>query len=240
VLITSLLHRSNEFLAATIDSILLTEEAEIDLLLHDRETDPHVQRESAGRLLSHMTRVRQHVTTTEEARILDEAERSIAAYLQVVGKVDAADREVHLRRAFEALERLVAITGDQSNEVLQQASRWDDLANTLGTATTVLLLVVMAWSLWWMRSRVLKPLLGLAVTIERFARGDRGARATESGSAELRDIARRYNEMAMVLASQREDQIAFLGGVAHDLRGPLSALAMAISLIDDDGPPPAE
>jgi signal transduction histidine kinase len=60
-----------------------------------------------------------------------------------------------------------------------------------------------------------------------FASGDRSARAPERGSAELRSIASQFNAMADSLARQRENQLAFLAGVAHDLRNPLSVLKMS-------------
>ena len=43
-------------------------------------------------------------------------------------------------------------------------------------------------------------------------------------------MAARFNEMASVLSAQREAQMAFLAGVAHDLRNPLSALRLAVAV----------
>jgi signal transduction histidine kinase len=67
--------------------------------------------------------------------------------------------------------------------------------------------------------------------MERFAAGDRNARAPAAGPHELRTMAVRFNEMADELSRQREAQMAFLAGVAHDLRNPLSPLRMSTVLL---------
>jgi signal transduction histidine kinase len=50
----------------------------------------------------------------------------------------------------------------------------------------------------------------------------------------------RFNEMAAALAAQRRAQMAFLAGVAHDLRNPISALSLSVGLIAPDQPLPPE
>jgi signal transduction histidine kinase len=76
--------------------------------------------------------------------------------------------------------------------------------------------------------------------MERFAKGDQDARVQESGAAELRDMIRRFNEMAAALSARRQAQMTFLGGVAHDLRNPLSVLRLAIASLDPERPLPME
>jgi signal transduction histidine kinase len=87
---------------------------------------------------------------------------------------------------------------------------------------------------------VLRPLFGLADTVKRFGAGERDARSAVDGPQELREMSERFNTMADSLASQREAQIAFLAGVAHDLRTPMSAMRMACDLIDPAQPLPPE
>lgn len=65
-------------------------------------------------------------------------------------------------------------------------------------------------------------------------------RAPVRGHSEIEIMSRRFNEMADALAAQRQAQIAFLGGVAHDLRGPLNAIKLAVEampLVDDNRRP---
>ena len=52
-----------------------------------------------------------------------------------------------------------------------------------------------------------------------------------SGARELRDMAATFNELADRLARQEADRLTFLGGIAHDLRNPLSALKMATDVV---------
>jgi signal transduction histidine kinase len=68
--------------------------------------------------------------------------------------------------------------------------------------------------------------------MRHFGTGSRHTRAPETGPAELREMSRTFNEMASSLSRQQEDQLAFLAGVAHDLRNPLSALKMSTALAD--------
>jgi len=82
--------------------------------------------------------------------------------------------------------------------------------------------------------------MALAAAIERYARGERSTRVFERGPEEFRTIAQRFNDMASTLERQREDQLAFLAGVAHDLRNPLAALKMATTMISPDEPLPPE
>jgi signal transduction histidine kinase len=65
--------------------------------------------------------------------------------------------------------------------------------------------------------------------MRRFGAGDATARAPDAGPAELRAMARQFNEMAAALAAMRERQMTFLAALAHDLRTPLSALKLATS-----------
>jgi signal transduction histidine kinase len=76
--------------------------------------------------------------------------------------------------------------------------------------------------------------------MEQFGRGDHDARAPEAGPTELRRMSRTFNEMARALGQQRRAQIAFLAGVAHDLRNPLSVLKMSAALVPPDRPLPPE
>ena len=84
----------------------------------------------------------------------------------------------------------------------------------------------------WVR----RPLAAAASAIARFAAGDRASRAAEIGPVEIREIAETINDMAATLTRQEHDRIAFIGGVAHDLRGPVSAIQMANAMLDPEGP----
>jgi signal transduction histidine kinase len=63
---------------------------------------------------------------------------------------------------------------------------------------------------------------------------DRGRRAPEGGSDEIRRIACTFNLAASEIQRQRESQVRFLAGVARDLGGPLAALRGALALVKPD------
>src|SRR5207237_8717084 len=47
-------------------------------------------------------------------------------------------------------------------------------------------------------------------------------------------------DMASAMADRRQAQIAFLGGIAHDLRTPLTAITLAVEVLGTGQPPPPE
>ncbi|MGC4119820.1 MAG: HAMP domain-containing sensor histidine kinase [Myxococcales bacterium] len=54
------------------------------------------------------------------------------------------------------------------------------------------------------------------------------------GPLELQTIAEDFNEMAEALSQQQQRQLAYLGGVVHDLRNPLSALQLSAARLDPE------
>ena len=83
----------------------------------------------------------------------------------------------------------------------------------MGTSVALLALLLTGGVTWWLNARAFRPLLEVAGTLERYRKGDRAARIPETGPPEIRRIAARFNEMAAALAAQREQLMAFLGGV---------------------------
>jgi len=239
VTLTTMLTRTNESLAAAVESVRLAEEAEVDLLLHGRAQDALIRRSLEHDLFSRLGQVDEYVTTAVEAGIAAEARSRFAGYL-AAGSASPAEREHAHQQAYDALEALVDINTAQSRTARAEAVRWNDLANMIGLITAGLVLAISGGLLWWVRRRAFQPVLVLARAMERFGRGERAVRAEEHGPTELREIARRFNQMAAALAAQREAQIAFLAGVAHDLRNPLGVLTISIGAVSADRPLPDE
>src|SRR5690606_14153053 len=136
--------------------------------------------------------------------------------------------------AYGALERLVLLNVEQAKAAQRTAARWNGISNLIAAIATALLVLVATALQVWLRQRAFEPILELAATMERFGRGDHDARAAERGPLELREMCRHFNEMASSIAAQRHARTAFLGGVAHDLRTPLSVLQMSVVLLLDD------
>lgn len=236
------LHIASENLAAAVESIRLTDEAQIDLLLHARTVDLPVRRDLERDLRRALEDLAPFVTSGVEARVLEDVTARVERYFDAargsaLGSPPAAAR---LDEAYAGLERLVDTNVLHAREARARVTRWDTLASGVGFGTAALLLIGSGCFVWWLRARAFRPVFGLLRSMERFGRGDRDVRAEETGPAELHALAQRFNEMAAALVAQRQAQMNVLGGVAHDLRGPLGALKLGLASVSRQATLPPE
>jgi two-component system, OmpR family, sensor histidine kinase MtrB len=236
VALTTLLHRSTSHSSTSVESIRLADEAELNLLLHERAQDPLVKRQIEHDIRRALLEAKQFVTSDLEARALTVAERETDLYGVVSRDPQRSDAERNAQQqaAYGALTALVTVNTAQAAASQQQAEQLDRLGNALGIAGGLCLVAIAGTLLVWLKRRAFEPIFALVAAMERFGSGDHDARAAERGPLELRDICVHFNRMASAIASQRQAQMAFLGGVAHDLRGPLAVLRVAVALIDRD------
>ncbi len=241
VALTTLLRQSTDNTRASVESVRLAEEAELDLLLHERAGDPLVRRNIEDELRRKLSAAERFVTANDEERALSEAKAQVEAYIEATrGPLESPERPRHQGAAFEALQRLVTINVAQAQATTHQAERWDTLGTAVGIGAASLLVAMAGSLLVWLRSRAFTPLFDLAATMDRFGHGDLGVRAPERGPKELQEMCLRFNEMADALVQQRQARITFLGGVAHDLKNPLSALRMSVALLARTAPGASE
>jgi len=130
------------------------------------------------------------------------------------------------------LRRVVAREDEDAGRAMADASSWNRVAKITGIVAVVILLTGVGGALAWLWRSAFQPLVAMIEAIQRFAKGDANARAVEEGPSEIRQIAVAFNDMAVSLARHREQQLAFIGGVAHDLRTPLNAVQVAVALLD--------
>lgn len=91
---------------------------------------------------------------------------------------------------------------------------------------SILIAVIAAFAL---AGAFTRPIKKLTDTSERLASGDLGDRADEqSGSPEVRVLARSYNAMVDRLEGMLERQRGFAGAASHQLRTPLTALRLRL------------
>ena len=108
------------------------------------------------------------------------------------------------------------------------ALRINRFSNMLGLAAALLLLTALLLMIWGVQRHVLRPIHDLQRNVERLRHGDAGARSAAGGPSEFAELGRTFNEMADALGHVREGQLAFVAGVAHDLRDPLGSLKLGI------------
>lgn len=86
-------------------------------------------------------------------------------------------------------------------------------------------------------SRLNRPLKAMAIAARTVGRGEMPPRLSESGPAEVADLAHAFNQMAHDLQQLDADRALILAGVSHDLRTPLARLRLGVEMCGAD---PAE
>ncbi|WP_437909665.1 ATP-binding protein [Sorangium sp. So ce327] len=194
-----------------------------------------------------LVEVRKYVGGREEELLLHEVEQRMHDYFASQGAL--LERGVTpgeairtagplLDAAMTSLEDFVDQNRRQAQAAMRQAVAWDTTANVLSIGVSLFAAIAIVASLVALERFIHSPLSELERAIERFARGDKTARARATGPAELRSIAGVFNRMADTLVCQEENQLTFIAGVAHDLRNPLTALQMKVGRFDPTGPAP--
>ncbi|MFL5347426.1 MAG: ATP-binding protein [Hyalangium sp.] len=256
VTITTQMEKNNRQLLLAVESIHTAEQIEIHLLRHSREhrllestNDPHHDdgmHAEEEKLRQQLSQAGQYVGSPEEAHILEDLRRHAEEYLahgkdaKAPGQGDVGDDSTLIQPALEDSEQLVKINLDEAAAVTTETRRWEQVANLLAATVSTALLAGIVMALWSIRRYLYRPLLFIRDGLVRFRPGASGVVVPEAGPGELREIAHEFNVMAARLERQREVQLRFIAGVAHDLRNPLSALKLNASLVRPDRPLPPE
>jgi len=88
--------------------------------------------------------------------------------------------------------------------------------------------------------QILRPLGELRDASKRLAGGDFGARASESGPRELRELGASFNEMASNLEQLFDARRELVAWASHDLRTPLASLRAMVEALEDGLAEPSE
>jgi two-component system, OmpR family, sensor histidine kinase MtrB len=233
IVLTTQLHRAADTLGDALQSVRVTEESAVSLLLHSRANDPLVLAAARTEVREYLRRAERHVSTPEEAAMLRGASDAVERYF-------ASGAVPDMQNAYHALEALVDLNVLQAREAHEQANRWSELGNVIGVGGAVTLASLVLVTIVWLRRRAFSPLFSLGDAMGRFSHGDRESRAPVRGPAELRLMAGQFNALADSLARQREARVALLAGVAHDLRNPLAALRLSVALLTNERALPRE
>ncbi|HEX3476150.1 MAG TPA: HAMP domain-containing sensor histidine kinase [Kofleriaceae bacterium] len=249
IILTTNLRREAEEVGTEVENLRTSEELELELISLREEADPLGRAAIEGVIRHELAEAARYITIRQEEEILAELTRRVDQYIAALDR--AATAEVvpervrsNTRAAFQPVLALarqwIQLNVEQGNAAERAAALWAQVAVIIGVAAILLLVTGLGGVAWWLQRRTFRPALELAGAIDRYTRGDRSARASEQEPEEFRTIARGFNDMARALDRQRADQLAFLGGVAHEIRSPLGVLKMATEMILPDQPLPPE
>lgn len=249
MVLSSQLHSAVTSLVDAVEGVRHAHDASIDLIIHNRTRDRLVRAEEEADLKRVLRKVRQYTNSASEEENLAAVERQVNVYLAARQEAEAEGlsfEEIRERtapemeKAFSLLQDLIDINVTQALSEQEHAARLDRLANVLGITVAVMLLLGVSAVLLWLGTSAFRPIFQISDAIKRFGAGDKSVRVPESGPTELQNIARNFNETSATLARQREEQLTFLAGVAHDLRNPLSVLKLSTALVRPGQPLPSE
>lgn len=98
----------------------------------------------------------------------------------------------------------------------------------IGWGAAVLLLALAG--AWLIVLRIARPLKALETAAKKLGAGDTPSPLPEHGPRELVAVTRAFNQMSANLKQLEEDRQLLLAGISHDLRTPLTRLALEIEL----------
>jgi signal transduction histidine kinase len=246
-LVTTFLHRAAVELGSALESVRVAQSLQIELMTHHRSTlvaaidhEPsYVPAAWAleARVIHLLAEARAHAPTAAERALVARTGETITAYLEAQHEQAASGppREAWLRAlapkfdaALTAVDTLVWFNVDAAHAWEGRAGRWDALADVASVVVAVLAVAGTVALVLGLRSRMFRAMADLHGAVRRFAAGDGAARAPVEGAREVREIAASFNGMADALNRHEQGMLVFLGGLARDLRDPLTAIKVLI------------
>lgn len=89
---------------------------------------------------------------------------------------------------------------------------------------------------WLFARQFSRPLLRLQMAAMRIGRGETPEELPDSGTTEMIDVTRAFNQMAKDVHQLEEDRTLLLAGISHDLRTPITRIRLATEFMLDADP----
>ena len=247
------LHDAMETASRDVRSAALASELEAAVLMHQRLSNLHVMTQEvevdAARrgLVPEMRRLLERsaalVGGADERRLLENVSRGIDQYLEARRRAEALGMDVahvmevargSLNQVLADLRALGDLNDAQVERARARSLRVDTWTTWVGAVAGLLLIAGVFAIALAVRRYLLRPVVALHQAMARFRNGDLDARAGGGGVREVDELARMFDDMAASLAQQRQAQLTFLAGVAHDLKSPLSTLKTGLYALEHE------
>lgn len=213
----------------------------LQLLVHTLPTDT-ADPEQARRLERRLERLIARENQTDEGReapgtwrferrvvVLDADRRVVVSPRGVEGY--AAIELQPLRRGAETVGYLGLVPRTRTYDSHQfQFVRQQKLALALIAAAALLISTLIALPL---ASRLVRPIRNLAAATRRLSAGAYDTRVPVHATDELGQLARDFNNMALVLEKNEQDRRQWVADISHELRTPLAVLRGEIEALQD-------
>jgi signal transduction histidine kinase len=241
---TTRLQRLTAGISSSVESVYAAEQAGRSLLIHagsigvlaGTARPGHEQDRERGRreFESSLSVMRNHVNSEQEREVLTRAEASSARYFREVEQLEAQAKTPEtitvavagtLDETEAALNSLISINYAQAQDLQESARTEEAVSNRVGLAAAAAVLLILGTAFYLLDRYLRRPLQRLKRQMEGLEAG-RLALIEADGPPELREIVEVFNDLVGRLQQQREFQLRFIAGVAHDLRTPLNAMQL--------------
>jgi signal transduction histidine kinase len=174
--------------------------------------------------------LKSYTTSQEETLLLTD----IGKRLENVKIVTQEDASIPIERISLLADGLLSAIDDYAevnNKQIEETMKASKSLNSSVDIVTVILLlfvalVGIAGSLMLI-NQIVKPIIALKKTAERFGRGDLSLRIPVGADDELGMLCNTFNDMAGNISSLEKDRLNFFASVAHDLKNPLIVIGGA-------------
>ncbi|MRG98090.1 sensor histidine kinase [Polyangium spumosum] len=255
IFLTTILHQTTVRLDNAIAGAGLARDVELELLDYGRLAQHAAEREGDAQdeeraavyrsVRERLVEAEAHIGTDTERAVLHELSRRLETYFGARDRLERAgvplglalrQTQVDFGEMMSKAGELVTINHADAAAARDRAGYWDEVANVMSLVVVAGLVVFVIGLAQGARSQIYVPLSALRDAIERFASGDERSRAPAIGPVEIRELAEEFNDMAASIARKREEQIAVLAAVAHDLRNPLAAIKLSSAALGRGAP----